>query len=88
MEKTTEKPGEKKLSFEEALARLEAVAKAMESGRLGLEDMLSAFREGQELVAFCTAKLNEVERKIDELVKSPSGGYTGETRPFDEGADA
>ena len=88
MEKTTEKQGKKPLSFEEALARLEAVAKAMESGRLGLEDMLSAFREGQELVAFCTAKLGEVERKIDELVKAPGGGWTGETRPFDEGGEA
>lgn len=79
---------EKQRSFEEALLRLEAVAKEMESGRLGLEDMLSAFREGQQLVAFCTAKLGEVERKIDELVKAPGGGYTGETRPFDEGGEA
>jgi len=88
MEKKTEKPSAKNLSFEEALSRLEEIARAMESGRLGLEDMLSSFREGQQLVAFCTAKLGEVERKIDELVKAPGGGYTGETRPFDEGSEA
>ncbi|MFH0879129.1 MAG: exodeoxyribonuclease VII small subunit [Lentisphaerota bacterium] len=64
-----EKISEKKMSFEKALERLEAIVADMESGKLGLEKMMESFEEGSKLVQFCTQKLNEVERKIEILVK-------------------
>ena len=67
-------------SFEKALARLEEIAAEMESGELGLEKMVAAFEEGQKLVKLCSSKLNEVEKKIEMLVKK-SDGTTG-TEPF------
>ena len=71
---------EKAPNFEKALERLEEIATAMESGELGLEKMVAAFEEGQKLVKLCSSKLNEVEKKIEMLVKK-SDGTTG-TEPF------
>ena len=53
----------------------------MESGELGLEKMVAAFEEGQKLVKLCSSKLNEVEKKIEMLVKK-SDGSVG-TEPFE-----
>jgi exodeoxyribonuclease VII small subunit len=64
---------EKTQSFEKALERLEEIAAAMESGELGLEKMVAAFEEGQKLVKLCSSKLNEVEKKIEMLVKNSDG---------------
>lgn len=71
---------EKVQSFEKALARLEEIAAEMENGELGLEKMVAAFEEGQKLVKLCSSKLNEVEKKIEMLVKK-SDGTTG-VEPF------
>ena len=71
------------LRFEDALARLEAVVKEMESGELSLEKMMAHFEEGSKLVAFCGKQLDEVERKIEVLVKR-DGDIVAE--PFTPGA--
>ena len=71
---------EKVQSFEKALARLEEIAAEMESGELGLEKMVAAFEEGQKLVKLCSSKLNEVEKKIEMLVKKSDGSV--EAEPF------
>ena len=55
--------------FEKSMERLETIVGQMEDGSLNLEDMISRFEEGQALIKFCTGKLNEVERKIEVLVK-------------------
>jgi exodeoxyribonuclease VII small subunit len=64
-------PKEKK--FEEALADLECVVERLESGELSLEESLTAFEQGVSLVKFCNQKLNEVEKKIELLVKDKDG---------------
>ncbi len=61
--------GKKKLSFEEALSRLEEVIGLLENNRCELEESLSLFQEGMELVKFCRGKLAEAEKKISILVK-------------------
>ena len=58
MEKNTQ-------SFEDALAELEELVRKMESGEMGLEEMVAAFEKGQKLVKSCTDRLNEVERRIE-----------------------
>jgi exodeoxyribonuclease VII small subunit len=78
----TEKNEDKPQSFEKALARLEEIAAAMERGDLGLEKMVEAFEEGQKLVKLCSSKLNEVEKKIEMLVKKSDG--TVDAEPFAE----
>lgn len=59
----------KNTDFEKSLERLEKVVDEMESGALNLEEMIRHFEEGSQLVGLCTKKLNEVEQKIEKLVK-------------------
>ena len=61
---------EKKESFEKSLERLEVLVEQMESGELSLEDMIKHFEEGTKLVDSCSKRLNEVEQKIEKLVKN------------------
>lgn len=56
-------------SFEDAMNRLEQIVADMERGTLNLEDMIARFEEGQKLLGLCTHKLNEVEKKVEMLVK-------------------
>ena len=59
----------KSADFEQSLERLEALVEEMEGGELSLEEMISHFEEGSKLVDLCTKKLNDVEQKIQKLVK-------------------
>ncbi len=69
--------------FEAALARLETIVSDMEDGALTLDDMIKRFEEGQGLVRLCTTKLNEIEKKVELLVKN---GDTVTTAPLDVSA--
>jgi exodeoxyribonuclease VII small subunit len=74
------------LSFEKAMQRLEAIVGAMENGSLDLEEMIARFEEGQKLIRLCAKKLNEVEQKVELLVKK---GDEVLTEPFEaESAEA
>ena len=66
--------------FDEALKRLEQLVEQMESGEMDLDAMVAAFEEGQRLIQFCSRKLNEVERRIEVLVKDNAGAEA--TEPF------
>jgi exodeoxyribonuclease VII small subunit len=66
--------------FDEALKRLEEIVAQMESGEMDLDAMVAAFEEGQRLIRLCSGKLNEVERRIEVLVRDGAGAETAE--PF------
>lgn len=76
----SDKKSEKQVSFEKALEKLEKLVTEMESGELSLEKMMNHFEEGTELVKYCEGKLNEVEQKIEVLVKK---GEELRTEPLD-----
>lgn len=59
--------------FDTALEDLEQVVEQLESGDLALEDSLAAFEKGVGLVKFCNQKLNEVEKKVELLIKDKEG---------------
>lgn len=69
-------------SFEEALKRLEEVLESLEHGNLNLEESVQAFEEGVKLVRFCHDKLDEVERRVELLLKDEAGRFF--TKPFSE----
>lgn len=71
----------KKMSFEESVTRLEDIVKALEEGKLSLDDSLSAFEEAIGLVKVCNEKLENAERKVKLLVESADGAVTD--KPFD-----
>lgn len=74
------KNSNKELTFEESLARLEALVQEMESGDLPLENILCKYEEGNRLIKFCAAKLNEAEKRIEVLMKEKDGSL--ELQPF------
>ena len=59
--------------FESALEELESVVEQLESGNLSLDDSLAAFEKGVGLVKYCNQKLNEVEKKVELLIKDKEG---------------
>ena len=56
-------------NFESAMEEIEQVVEQIESGELSLEESLAAYEKGVGLVKFCYQKLNEVEKRIEVLVK-------------------
>jgi exodeoxyribonuclease VII small subunit len=54
-------------SFELAVSELEAIVAQMESGQLPLEQSLSAYKRGAELLQYCQSTLAEVEQQIHIL---------------------
>jgi len=54
-------------SFEDAIGRLEIIVADLEKSEIKLDDMLQLYEEGSELIKFCLAKLDDVEKKISVL---------------------
>ena len=58
---------ENEMTFEQSLARLEEIVRALESGNVPLEDLIKLYDEGTALVKHCTEKLNAAEEKVKVL---------------------
>lgn len=72
---------EKKLSFEQSMARLEEIVKQLEQGDAPLEDALALFEEGTKLMKKCSAQLDKAEQKVSKLLAGPDGAPV--EQPFD-----
>lgn len=57
-------------SFEKSIAELEAIVNQMESGQLPLEQSLSAYKRGTELLQVCQKSLVEVEQQVRILTEA------------------
>ena len=71
----------KKLGFEEAMERLEAIVAELEGGGYPLDKLISLFEEGMELAKLCQSQLDATERRLTELVKGDDGSPA--ERPLD-----
>lgn len=58
----------KTLSFEQAMEELEAVVRQLETGKIKLDDAVSAYEKGVKLRQICEDKLAQAKAKIDILV--------------------
>ncbi len=65
--------------FEEALAELEGVVRRLEHGELPLEDSLAAFERGMVLVRQLTGRLEQIEQRVEVLLRTADGNLA--TRP-------
>ena len=54
-------------AYEEAMAELEALVERMESGGLPLDQLLSGYQRGTELLQVCRERLQAVEDQIKVL---------------------
>ena len=71
------------LSFEAAMAELEALVERMERGEQTLEDALRDFKRGVELTRRCQRALNDAEQKVQVLLEK-EGSATIESFEGDE----
>jgi exodeoxyribonuclease VII small subunit len=51
-------------NFETALAELEQLVADMEVGKLSLEDSLSSYQRGAELLKICRGRLEDVQQQV------------------------
>lgn len=58
-----------KMTFEEALARLEEATSKLERGELALADLLKTFETGMEYVEICQSRLAAAEDAVDKVLK-------------------
>ena len=72
-------------TFEEAMARLEEIVAEIESEELGLERQFELFKEGMGLARFCDAKLTEVQKSVEIVLKE--SGEEWKTAAFVEDAE-
>lgn len=61
------------MSFETALAELEAIVKRLEAGNAKLDDAISAYERGALLKRHCEAKLREAQSRVDKIVMGADG---------------
>jgi exodeoxyribonuclease VII small subunit len=76
--------------FEDQLENLEAIVTRIDSGELSLEESIEAFERGVGLVRALNHKLDEVERRVEVLMRGAGGDlrstpYAGETGAADNG---
>jgi exodeoxyribonuclease VII small subunit len=55
------------VSFESAMAELDQLVAKMESGELPLEASVAAYQRGSELVQYCAAQLERIEKQVKVL---------------------
>ncbi len=67
------------LSFEQALAELEAIVARLEGGQVDLEESIGIYERGALLKAHCEAKLQAAQTKVDRIVVGADGGLKTES---------
>lgn len=72
-----------KLSFEAALAELEAIVRDLDDGRGELEGAIKAFERGTLLKRHCEAKLKEAEARIEKILPGSGGAQDLEMVEFE-----
>ena len=60
-------------TFEQSMARLEQIVRAMERGDVALEESLKLFQEGTELVRNCQKILDEAQLQVKMIMTAPDG---------------
>ena len=58
-------------TFEESMARLEQIVRAMERGDVALEESLKLFQEGTELVRSCQKLLDDAQLQVKKIMTAP-----------------
>ena len=64
------------MSFEEAMAALEAVVRSLEQGDVPLDQSIALYERGAALKAHCAQRLREAEDRV-ELIRAKDGQAVG-----------
>lgn len=63
----------KKLTYEEAIARLETLAAKMEQSKVGIDELADNLREAQQLIQYCRKRLYAADEAVQQILKSSEG---------------
>ena len=61
------------MNFEQSMARLEQIVRAMERGDVALEESLKLFQEGTQLVQQCSKQLDDAQLQIRQVMTAADG---------------
>lgn len=61
------------MTFEQAMAALEAIVQKLEGGQVGLEESIAMYARGAELRRHCEARLKAAQERVEKIVAGPSG---------------
>lgn len=61
---------EEKKSFKQSMNRLEDIVNCLEKNEIELEEAITLFEEGLQLVNSCNGQLTQFENKVSELLKT------------------
>ncbi len=64
---TAQEPGQKERTIEEAFQELDALAQRLEDRETSLEDSFLLYKQGMELLKYCSQKLDTVEKKMLQI---------------------
>jgi len=70
------------LSFEAALAELEAIVSSLEKGNVPLEESIAIYERGEALKKRCETLLKAAEARVETITRDADGRPTG-TAPLD-----
>ena len=65
-------------TFEGALTELENIVARMEGGQLSLEQSLSAYKRGAELLKFCQVQLADAQQQVRVLESGALKNFAGD----------
>jgi exodeoxyribonuclease VII small subunit len=66
------------LTFEKALDRLQQIVSELEDPKRGLESSLVLFEEGVALSRFCRGKIDEIQKRVEVVLRETPEGFETE----------
>lgn len=69
-------------SFEEKLARIDAIVNQLQSGSPNLEASIALFKEGKTLARECDALLKTMQGQVEEAMADPQAAASNDDIPF------
>ena len=73
--------GKKKMSFEQAIERIEEIVSEIEEGSVPLEESIDKYAEGIKLIEYCRTVLGNAEKKIQLLTKGQDQDHDQKLQP-------
>ena len=62
----------KKMTYEQAIDRLEQLAQQMEQGEVPIDEMVTRLREAQALIKQCRQQLTKADEQVRQILDAPS----------------
>ncbi len=76
------KEKEPEVKFEKSLAELRTIVDRLEKGELELDESLKLFERGVGLIASCSTRLEDAQRRVEVALKQKDGKRA--LKPFEE----